>query len=420
MRQGSLPQFDTLSLASDPSIPIQLHEWLPAIITYVLFTIGGHAAVQLFYGVCVGCTGALLAFCIPGSAKARAYILLSILPLFTLTLSARPHLLGYFFLALLLGALQQRRLLLLPLILFVWAQCHASVILGLALAAVYLALLSLVERTRTKLNAAILISCAATITINPMGWDLFPFVFRSTERLYQLPLEEWAPLSWPSALGIYISILFLALIVAVSLRFKSLLKNVDSLACLLLCSVFSFEALNHARYFSIWAIFFAATLGYALTDGAPARIDLNIDRRLKYLFSALLPFYFICVCTFFGARLGWYPLDSIGIKELREAPAPRFTTYNTGGFNLWFDQKTKSFIDSRQDPFRIDVLMEAISAQLSGDLQPLFLRWGFVSALVESRSQSHQFLTKSGWIERWKNDQLAILVRPSGDNAGAP
>lgn len=412
LRDRRIPQFDSLSLASDPHSPLQLHEWLSSVVMYSFFRVGGHAAVQLLFGFCLGLIGMLLAFWVPGSSRQRAFVLLSILPFFVLTLSARPHIFGYLFLVALLVLLQRKRFLYIPIVFILWAQCHASVIVGLIYVAVYLFALSVRDRSRIINSMALVCCCIFATASSPLGWDLFFFVFRSTQRLYQLPLQEWQALTWNSVPGVYLVFVAVIPLIFVPLDFKAFLKSADSLTCALFSVVFFVEGLFHIRYLTIWGIFYAGALGYASSHGDQRSSPLDINNRLGAPLLVLFIGFYLSVSLLLGRILGWYPLDSLGMRELRSAPGPRFTTYNTGGFNLWFDQDTKSFIDSRQDPFSLDTLKDVINARQDEDLQPIFSRWGFKSALVEVNSFSFGFLSRSGWILKWRNDQLAVFVNP--------
>src|SRR5690606_36535109 len=115
--------------------------------------------------------------------------------------------------------------------------------------------------------------------------------------------------------------------------------------------------------------------------------------------------------------LQWEPMSREAIAAVRACAQPTFNTYNTGGYLLWFTPEREVFIDSRQDPYPLELLQCAIHAQHSGQYAGLFERFGFRSAVMERRLPLERALRADGWRERYRDASWVVLEAPRPDAA---
>jgi hypothetical protein len=88
-----------------------------------------------------------------------------------------------------------------------------------------------------------------------------------------------------------------------------------------------------------------------------------------------------------------------------------FNTYNTGGFLLWFAPERKVFVDSRQDPYPLEFLLEVVRVQRTGDHRELFERYGIRAAAMEPGWPLGKRLLADGWRKLHEDEQWLILTR---------
>lgn len=99
------------------------------------------------------------------------------------------------------------------------------------------------------------------------------------------------------------------------------------------------------------------------------------------------------------------------LAAVRACPGPMFNTYNTGGYLLWFIPERKVFLDSRQDPYPLELLLATLDAQRTGDYEDLFRQYGIRSAVMEPKWPLGRKLIEDGWHERYRDSRWLVLTR---------
>jgi len=139
LQEGSVPRVDTFTYTSSGNPWIDLH-WLFQVVAAAAYHSAGWLGLDVLK---IGCVGGALALALLAARRSGAS-LMAILPLTLVSIVAaqerftlRPEVASFLFLAALVAILRERRdhprlLLLLPLLVGLWANCHALYVVGIA------------------------------------------------------------------------------------------------------------------------------------------------------------------------------------------------------------------------------------------------------------------------------------------------
>ncbi len=335
LRSGHVPAADAWSFTA-PGAPYVDQEWGSQALLWLLHEAGGPPALSLFEGLCVA--GAFLALlgAMPGPLPLRLGILLLATPLAAAHAMARPHVLGWLLLAVLLRFQARGPAWRIPLLLVLWANLHASFALGVVLAAFHF----LERRQWTWLAASLLAPLP-----NPAGWRLYAFL----PGIRDLPLSllgEFQPLA-PDSPAFWAWTLYAALLLAG------------------LAGARRFRPLELLRVGGLLALGFSA-MRYPVVAAlalAPLLAELWAPRFAPRPF---LP-WLLAGCILLGTglrvrdaragRLGIDP-DALPVAATRfllesGVEGPLFNDYNFGGYLLWKAwPRFRVFVDGRMDVYR--------------------------------------------------------------------
>ena len=201
---GTVPHTDIFSFTA-PNAPWVAHYWLPGLFFFFFYSLFGVWGIILF----VGCIGFLTFFMIFKTARLFTKTLwipfIVFFFFFSLTFdlwSARPQIFSYLFTSILLYIIFSfkknrvlKKLFFLPPLLFVWANMHAGVILGIALLLLFF-LSELIRewrfRTKELFYKGILIFSSVFITLlNPNGLSLLTYSQDIASTAKELGVMEW-------------------------------------------------------------------------------------------------------------------------------------------------------------------------------------------------------------------------------------
>ena len=82
---------------------------------------------------------------------------------------------------------------------------------------------------------------------------------------------------------------------------------------------------------------------------------------------------------------------------------PLYNSYDDGGFLIWFLPERPVFLDSRQDPYPVDLIRQDIRAQLQADYADTFREHGVRCAFVRSGVPLDARLEADGWLQRYRD-----------------
>ena len=111
--------------------------------------------------------------------------------------------------------------------------------------------------------------------------------------------------------------------------------------------------------------------------------------------------------------LGWRPVSAGALAAVGACPGPIYNRYNEGGYLIWFAPETKVFIDSRQDPYPIDFVLDAVGNEARGTYREMFARHGIRCAFLPLTSPTLPALRADGWRDRFTDESWAVLTPPN-------
>jgi hypothetical protein len=276
LRHHAVPATDPFSFTF-AGAPWHAHEWLAEVLMAVLFDIGGWTALAIMTAAAV----AALLLIIGHEASQRlkpvpaVAIVVAVSVVLMPFIVARPHVLAWPILAgwtvLLLDAREKNRAppLAAALLMMVWANLHASFLLGLGIAAYFALEALLYERGRAWAlrDWALfgLVSLAAClIAPNPISGLLYPL---QVSGMQSLPLiGEWRATSFADSPAFAIALVATA-VGAIALRTRIPLLR------LLLLAVLAYLAVSHVRHQPVFVIVAALMMIRGLGHARPASAE---------------------------------------------------------------------------------------------------------------------------------------------------
>ena len=413
---GTVPHHDSFSFAIPAGTYWPNHEWLAQVLMYRAYALGGLPLISLAAGVVVALVGLALCGALAGSMERRFVLLLLVLPWIVASLSARPQIFTLLGMAVTLSLLARQLYWPLPIVFLVWANLHGAVSLGGLLLVGCCASALLFDRSRLSRLSIVTALCGGATLATPMGYKLLLFPLESVARLKQLDLHEWAAPGFTQWMHLYFWGLLAALAITLLLA-RRRLNGWPNRMFLLPCAVFAAMAALSQRNIPLFLMVAAALVSRVLPAGA--RKDTARDFQKKNL--GVLAAFGVLATLGIGLayrlpwnRLDWEPLSPEALAAVRDCPQPMFNTYNAGGYLLWFTPERKVFLDSRQDPYPIELLLQTQRAQQLGRYEELFARYGFRSAMMETTWPLGRRLIESGWKVTHRDDRWLVLVRSDG------
>jgi hypothetical protein len=132
----------------------------------------------------------------------------------------------------------------------------------------------------------------------------------------------------------------------------------------------------------------------------------------------------VCVCAAFAfvayawrkplAGLGWTPLGQETIAAIAACEGPLYNRYDEGGYLEWFLKDRKVFMDSRQDPFPPELVLDQIRVEKTGDYESTFRQYDIRCALTPNGSPLSLRLEHDGWRPRPGAGPWIVYSRPPG------
>jgi hypothetical protein len=394
--------------------PWLAHEWLAEVFMAAAFRAFGWAGIALAYAVAAAATIAIIGRELLKRLPARwaLCLLLVVCVLLNPHWLARPHLLTWPLLAtwtlLLLRARDQQRAppLAASLIMLIWANIHASYILGLGIAAAFAfeALLSPERRDLPKW-AAFVAASVVLACITPHGISGFLYPFQVSGLHLVAVINEWRPTTFKD------DKLFLAWTALAWLLIAWRWRQIHPVRILLLAGMTAM-ALVHARHQMTFVIVASLLL-------APLLRAEELPRRPV---SAL----WIAPVVVILALAQWamhftlrqnpaYPLAAIASVPPDLRARPTFNSYGFGGPLILAG--IHPYIDGRTDMYGDAFTLDYVAA-LRGDgarFQALDRRWHFGWTILAPTDGLVQLLDASPDWRRIHSDRFGVVhvrVRP--------
>jgi hypothetical protein len=398
------------------------HEWLSQIVFYVVYALGGLPLVSLFSAAVIVAAWALVWRLCDGASRQRLIIVALVLIPASLHWSPRPHALSLLFLMIAVTLLVTDRVLWLPLVVFVWANCHGGVVLGfVVIAAAFAALL--VDRPRDWRRVAMaLAACAAAATLTPLGISFWTEIPRSLARIRQYPIDEWrSPLLWElplapfwiAAVLVPIGVVWHWRALATRAHRRTRILSVCALAVLPLAAT----AVRNVGPFVMLAAPALAGL-FELTRASredSKQREAHAEHPLINL-TAMATATLLVVLTIASAyrrhipQLRWTPLPKASLDALQRCPDNLYNRYDEGGYLLWFAANRRVFLDGRQDPYPPPLIVDQLQIEHTGEYTPTFDRYQIHCAYLPISSPVATRLASVGWTTLYRDREWVVLA----------
>jgi hypothetical protein len=431
LRTGHVPRVDTYSFTA-AGAPYTDHEWLSQAILAAGHRLAGMPGVELVAAAAVLGALALVYRMTIGPPITRFVLLAPALSVASCVWVLRPQVFSLLAVSLLVWLVVRQRWRWLPPLFLVWANLHGGVVLGgLTLVAAFgvaLVRWRLVgddgDRRRLRaLAVAVPLSGLATL-VTPLGARMIPYILLTERRSRAIQISEWAATLPVDVLGVAFWILALAFVLIVARRRRALATaEWGDWALLGICAVLLPVAVQSQRNMAPFLMFAAPAasrlLGPAFRFRLPGRprppspdhprFNLALAGGGTVLAAAAIGLAWAAPID----RLEWRPIPPRALAALRACPGPLYNHYDDGGFLIWFAPERPVFVDSRQDPYPLDLLLEHEAVERrQRSYRPLFARYGIRCAFLPKESPTVKALAADGWATRFLGRRYAVLAAP--------
>lgn len=418
-------------------------EWLSELSMYGAYVMGGLRGLMAWFCISTALLlilGYILSWSYSKNAKVALAGALAMWYFSVIGLAIRPQMISYVLFVVELLLIQAGRtrsprwFWCLPIIFLIWVNCHASFILGMTIAAVYLGC-SLMgfetrwlnaphwEPVRRRTLAVSIVASAAALFINPTCFRqvLYPF-----DNLINMPsmlksVEEWAPLTIISQLGLSVLAVLIWCLLSPFMSKTSLLIEEVILMGLAACLSFS-----HMRMLFIFGILVGPIFARTIA-GSWENYDAKRDRMLPnaiVIGSALL----IVVLVFPSLEnleiqvQAASPVRAVEFLRSHQLKGPMLNDYGYGGYLIWEIPEYPVFIDSRADLYEWTGIFDQYMKWSSLQTDPAWLpdKYGANLCLFPVDSnRDHILSTLNNWQRVYSDGQAVIYVRRlvAGDKA---
>jgi hypothetical protein len=394
------------------------HEWLTQVIFYGVFQIGG---LPLLTAVCAAAvvTGWFLtALLTPGSIVTRMLLIGCGAGFTTASWSLRPQTFSLALFAATLWILVRRRFFwALPPLFLIWANLHGAVATGGLLLVAAAAVSAIIARDHLVKLLVIGVLCFAATTTTPLGFSFWLEIPESLQRLKTYEVIEWrAPsLTNPGDFPFWIIVAGLGVLIW---RRREALRTWEPAFLALASALTLILALRSTRNFSTFILCAVPTAGMLLAE--PARHAPTVSTARSTMPSLILAVCVLASASFIAfawwlplPRLAWHPVSEEMRAAIAACEGPLYNRYDEGGYIIWFLKGRRVFMDSRQDPFPEEMVLEQIQLERSGDYQSMFDRYGVGCALTPERSPLAHRLALDGWSGRRAGAGWTVFSKPA-------
>jgi hypothetical protein len=388
------------------------HEWLSQAIFYGVWRLGGMALLTALCGAAVLGAWAVIAQMTRGPMLLRVFLVGAGAMCSAPAWSLRPQTFTLALLAITLWIVVRDRFLwLLPPLFLIWANLHGGVVLGGLVVFAGFVARAIHTRAVPWSFGAIGVLCLAATAITPLGVTLWTEVPQSLARLHAYGVLEWrAPqLTMVADLPFW---LFAAASIGLAIRNRRRLASLPALTLVSATILLLCVALRTARNIPPFLLCAVPTIAMLLDAREPTPSHRRwIHAPALGLVSAFVALFVFAAWTQPLPRLRWHPVTTSLARAVDGCHGPLYNRYDEGGYLIWFMKDRKVFLDSRQDPYPSQLVLEHIELERTGDYAPLFSRYRIACALTPSGSPLAQRLQHDGWRANEAGDGWTVYSR---------
>lgn len=397
------------------------HEWLTQVVFYGTYRLGGLPLLTAVCAAAVLATWLIVLSLTPGPALLRLMLAFCGAAFSTATWSLRPQVFTSALLAATLWILVRRRFLwVLPPVFLIWANLHGGVAAGgvLIVAAVLSSAILATGQTLRLIGIGVL--CLAATAATPLGFSLWLEIPTSLGRLKTYGVTEWLSPSLANPVEVPFWMIGIGLCVVVVIRRKAL-RSLDAATLTLAAMLTLGLALRSARNIPLFFICAVPALATLLHEPVVRPSAQKTRQQLPTLAAAVLAVWVLVGFTVVAYAwrtplpgLAWKPLAEETIAAITACEGPLYNRYDEGGYLTWFLKDRKVFIDSRQDPFPREFVLDQLRVEETGDYASTFSRYAIRCALTRDGSLLSRRLEQDGWRPHRGARPWTVYSRPPG------
>ncbi len=394
------------------------HEWLTQVTFYAVYVAGGLPLITLLCAAAVAMAWLIVSSLTPGPALFRAALVGCGAALSSGAWALRPQVLTMMMFAVTLWVLVRRRYVwALPPLFLLWANLHGGVVLGgVLIASAALASLRTGDGWFTRL-AAVGGLCLIATALTPLGLTLWFELPQMVNRNELYGVQEFRPTglsTWREAAFWMTGCSMIALAIVK----RRALQSAGTLTLVISALLLFIMAARNARQVTPFFLCVVPTIAVLSSVRASRKERSPVHRSIlrNAVTTATCGLAAACFIAYAWSvslpRLDWEPLPTGVIAAIDECPGPLYNRYDDGGALVWFMKHRKVFIDSRQDPFPMDLVFEHIEVERTGEYRRLFDRYDIECALTHQGLPLASRLQRDGWTEHRAGGSWTVYRRP--------
>lgn len=393
------------------------HEWLSDLIFYGLYRLGGLPLVSACAAAIIVAAWAMTWRLTAGSPLRRFLMIAPVLVPASLHWEPRPHVFSLLFLLTVVTLALRGRYLWLPLVFWVWANCHGGVLLGFVVV-IAAAAAEVFEDPRRWWRAALVLAlCALAATATPLGASFWIEIPKSMARIRQYPIDEWQRPALVDTTMIAFWAVAIVFVVGLARRWRDLVAPGNRrMRMLCLCALallpLAVSAVRNVGPFVMLAIPALSVLvrfDFA-RDPARRRHRPLLNGAIMAVASLTVVVTIAYAYRFQIDRLRWTPLPQASLQALQRCPDNLYNRYDEGGFLIWFAPDRLVFLDGRQDPYPPSLIHEHMRTETSGDYASTFARYNIHCAYLPVSSPVAARLSAVGWTALYRDPKWVVLT----------
>ena len=410
---GSVPLEETYSHTAAGRFWMN-HEWLSEAIFYAVYRVGGLPLLTLLAVALATATVGITWSLMRGPMILRLAMTGLTLGTVSIAWTPRPHVFTLFLVSVCAKLMVVGRHRWLPLVFVLWANLHGGFTLGVGLLAAFGASSLTSGFGQVARRGGLIAVCLLMTLLTPLGLTFWEELPTSLGRLDAYNVQEWqSPALNGSLLPFWAA---LGALGWVGYQRRRTLFDDPGDRLLTIASLFFIPlALTSLRNVPPFLVLALPAISRALRVDEPTEIP-TVDPKLAKVHGGVLAGAVVVAVVIVGIawsaplpRLGWNPISPEVTAAIDGCDGPLYNSYDDGGYLVWFMPERKVFLDSRQDPYPVELIQQDIKAQFEADYREMFEQYGIRCALLRPGRPLDRRLQEDGWQVRHQDATWTVL-----------
>ncbi len=396
------------------------HEWLSEAVFYTVFRTGGLPLLIILAASLATATVVITWSLSRGPMILRFALIGLSLGVTSIAWTPRPHVFTLFLVSVSAKLIVTGRHWWLPVVFLAWANLHGGFTLGVGLLGAFW-LTGLTSGVRTiALRSMLVITCLAMTVLTPLGVTFWEELPASLARLQEYQVQEWRNPSLTDTSLLPFWVVLVTLGVLVYRRGRTLFDEPADRFLMIASLLFMPLALTSLRNVPPFLVLSLPTISRAIRLDVPESASLlspTQSRTHGAILAGVTGVAVVIVAMAWSGplpRLQWEPVSPEALAAVQSCEGPLYNSYDDGGYLVWFLPERKVFLDSRQDPYPVELIQQDIRAQYEGEYRAMFETYDIRCAFVRTSVPLDQHLQQDGWRPRYRDSQWTVLETPDG------